>query len=89
MVKDSTNELTKNHTLYNLANYSVEFDYRPKRRGGGTSLYIHSCLQYKSRDDLNPIRSGGGFKSPSLRIFAITHLILELHYCTLVTFPKK
>ena len=32
--------LTKNHTLYNLANYSVEFDYRPKRRGGGTSLYI-------------------------------------------------
>ena len=52
MVKDSTNELTKNHTLYNLANYSVEFDYRPKRRGGGTSLYIHSCLQYKSRDDL-------------------------------------
>ena len=44
--------LTKNHTLYNLANYSVEFDYRPKRQGGGTSLYIHSCLQYKSRDDL-------------------------------------
>ena len=40
--------LTKNHTLYNLANYRVEFDYRPKRRGGGTSLCIHSCLQYKS-----------------------------------------
>ena len=44
--------LTNNHNLYNLANYSVEFDYHPKRRGGGTSLYIHSCLQYKSRDDL-------------------------------------
>ena len=39
----------------------------------------------------NPIRSGeGGFKSPPpLRFFALTHLILELHYCTLVTFPKK
>ena len=41
---------------------------------------------------LNPIRSGGGgggFKSPPLRFFALTHLILELHYCALVTFPKK
>ena len=32
---------------------------------------------------------GGGFKSPSLRFFALTHLILEMHYCALVTFPKK
>ena len=41
--------------------------------------------------ELNPIRSGGGggFKSPPLRFFAFTHLILELHYCALVTFPKK
>ena len=39
----------------------------------------------------NPIRSGGGggFKSPPLRFFALTHLILELHYCALVTFAKK
>ena len=35
------------------------------------------------------IRSGGGFKSPPLRFFALTHLILELHYCALVTFPKN
>ena len=42
-------------------------------------------------DAFNPIRSGGGggFKSPPLRFFALTHLILELHYCALVTFPKK
>ena len=40
--------------------------------------------------DFNPIRSGGGgFKSPPLRFFALTHLILELHYCAFVTFPKK
>ena len=32
---------------------------------------------------------GGGFKSPPLRFFALTHLILELHYCALETFPKK
>ena len=32
---------------------------------------------------------GGGFKSPSLRVFALTHLSLELHYCTLGAFPKK
>ena len=39
---------------------------------------------------LNPIRSGGGaLKAPPLRFFALTHLILELHYCALVTFPKK
>ena len=40
----------------------------------------------------NPIRSGGGggaLKAPPLRFFALTHLILELHYCALVTFPKK
>ena len=40
---------------------------------------------------VNPIRSGGGgaLKAPLLRIFAPTHLILELHYCAFVTFPKK
>ena len=32
---------------------------------------------------------GGGFKSHLLRFFALTHLILELHYCALVTFPPK
>ena len=39
----------------------------------------------------NPIRSGGGgaLKAPPpLRFFALTHLILELHYCALVTFSK-
>ena len=33
---------------------------------------------------------GGALKAPPpLRLFALTHLILELHYCALVTFPKK
>ena len=42
---------------------------------------------------LNPIRSGGGrggeLLKPPLRNFAITHLILGLHYCALVAFPIK
>ena len=34
---------------------------------------------------------GGGFKSspPPLSFFTLTHLILELHYCALETFPKN
>ena len=33
---------------------------------------------------------GGALKAPPpLRFFTLTHLILELHYCALVTFPKK
>ena len=36
----------------------------------------------------NTIRSGGG-GGGFLRFFVLTHLILELHYCTLGTFPKK
>ena len=50
---------------------------------------------YDKGDDaaINPTRSrgGGGFKSPPppLRFFALTHLILERHYCALLTFPQK
>ena len=34
---------------------------------------------------------GGALKAPPppLRFFALTHLILELYYYALVTFPKK
>ena len=42
---------------------------------------------------LNPTRSGGGGGGvkipPPLSSFALTHLILELHYCALGSFPKK
>ena len=37
----------------------------------------------------DPGGGGGALKAPPLRFFALTHLILELHYCALVTFPKK
>ena len=56
------------------------------------SLFFYGFKTFVKVQLINPIRSGGGggFKSPPhLRIFALTHLILELHYCALVTFPKK
>ena len=53
-------------------------------------LIRHGLLHV--HDMFNPIRPGGGggwaLKAP-LRLFALTHLILELHYCALGTFPKK
>ena len=36
-----------------------------------------------------PDQSFNPIRSPPLRFFALTHLILELHYCAFVTFPKK
>ena len=41
-------------------------DYRPKRKGGGVSLYIHSLLQYKPRKDL---QLGGDVNSIFIKNF--------------------
>ena len=65
----------------------------------GMQKLLNVCSNYATEHSLsynankpyslccNPIRSGGGFKSPPLSFFALTHLILELHYCALGTFP--
>ena len=37
------------HIDYNMPHYSLEQDYRPKKRGGGVCLYIHESLQYQVR----------------------------------------
>ena len=42
------------HTNYTLPNYNFEPTFRPKARGGGVCLYIHSSLQYEMRRDLIP-----------------------------------
>ena len=62
----------------------------PLNFGGGGLEYLSNPLILKEFF-FNPIRSGGGgaLKGPPLRFFALTHLILELHYCALGTFPKK
>ena len=61
--------------------------------GQHNNYYAKVCfLPFQSQDPSPPLTlydPGGGFKSPPLRFFALTHLILELHYCALVTFPKK
>ena len=44
--------LKDHHTNYTLPNYIFEQTFRPKARGGGVCLYIHSSLQYKMRRDL-------------------------------------
>ena len=46
--------LKDHHTNYTLPNYNFEQTFRPKARGGGVCLYIHSSLQYKMRRDLIP-----------------------------------
>ena len=59
------------------------------RWGGGVG-YLSNHLILKEFF-FNAIRSGWvlALKGPPLRFFALTHLILELHYCALGTFPKK
>ena len=38
-----------NDHLLNISNYNHEQCIRSKKKGGGTSLYIHNDIQYKTR----------------------------------------
>ena len=83
--------------LYKLASCQQQWEYFHGIMLSLLDKYlpIQTSVKYETdkpwiTSQFNPIRSGGGFKSPPpLRFFALTHLILELHYCALVTFPKK
>ena len=48
----SETALNDTHTYFKMPNYNCEIDVRPKRKGGGVSVYIHSAFQYKLRIDL-------------------------------------
>ena len=37
---------------FNIHNYSMEQELRPKKRASGVALYLHTVLQYKVRNDL-------------------------------------
>ena len=70
------------------------FDCHIKAMYKGALSYADDItIMCPSFGGLNPIRSGvgggGALKAPSLRFLALTHLILELHYCALGTFPKN
>ena len=41
----------------------MEQEFRPNKRGGGVSLYLHNSLQYKLRDDLKVGDSPGTVNS--------------------------
>ena len=41
------------HTCYNMLSYTIEQDFRPKRKGGGVALYIENTLIYTLRSDLS------------------------------------
>ena len=41
------------HTCYNIPSYTIEQDFRPKRKGGGVALYIANTLKYTPRSDLS------------------------------------
>ena len=44
--------LKLSHTNFNIQNYNMVHEHRPKRRAGGVALYLHKVLQYKLRNDL-------------------------------------
>ena len=49
----SETAINSHHPYYNIPGYSIEQNFRPKRKGGGVALYIDSNLQYKVRNYLN------------------------------------
>ena len=51
------------------------------------SLEFSKIAQFPTLTPLTLYDPGGGGGGGGF--FALTHLILELHYCVLVTFPKK
>ena len=48
-----------------MPNYNIEMNHRVKKRGGGTSVYIHKSLQYKARKEL---QLGGDCNSVFIKI---------------------
>ena len=44
--------LKPSHINFNVLNYNMEHDLRPKKRAGGVALYLHKVLQYKVSNDL-------------------------------------
>ena len=65
----SETAINSSHTSYTILSYNCEMNYRSKRKGGGVSLYIHSTLQYKLRNEL---QLGGEVNSVFVELFKHT-----------------
>ena len=48
----SETAINSHHAIYRMPNYSIEMNHREKKKGGGTSIYIHNSLQYTVRREL-------------------------------------
>ena len=48
----SETAINSHHAIYRMPNYNIEMNHRVKKRGGDTSVYIHTSLQYKARKEL-------------------------------------
>ena len=78
------NEVILIRPLFHLVRKQVEI-----LPSGFLSIRVNMCCTV-TKGTLTVYNPGGrgDLKAP-FRIFALTHLILELCYCTLRTFPKK
>ena len=65
----SETAINSSHTSYTILSYNCEMNFRSKRKGGGVSLYIHSTLQYKLRNEL---QLGGEVNSVFIELFKHT-----------------
>ena len=55
-----------------MTHYSLEQDYRQKKRGGGVCLYIHESLQYQLRKDLRIGKDSESINSLFIEIDKLT-----------------
>ena len=85
--------ITVHVTVHITVPTNIRFSYYVlfKIMANKNHIYINYITPYENNVYLTLYDrgGGGGLKAPPLRFFALTHLIFELHYCALVTFPKK
>ena len=74
--------------MQNILAYSLQIDNKLDWNKHISTLLLEVNHNYPSLTLYDPGREGGFKSPPPVRFFALTHLILGLHYCALGTFPK-
>ena len=75
---------------FNFLGLIISSDLKWSRHIDYIGLKISKVIGIMYRLTLYDPVGGGALKAPPpLRFFALKHLVFELHYCTLGTFPKK
>ena len=73
----------------NLVNNKYKFLIKKNQFFYNDKKICYLCHLWEHLHILTLCDPGGGLKAPALSFFALTYLILELHYCALGTLPKK